>query len=275
MTDNIFFQYIRDIKKIPLLTHEEELALTNAAASGDKDAIHKLVISNLRLVVKVAKKYSNDQTQIMELIQEGNMGLMKAAKKISKQFNVKFSSYAILWIKQAFSRYLSYSDKVVKLPVRKELLITKMKKEEENYLLAHGSKPSTKELAKILGKSENLINRLKLIDNDKICSLDAPISDFDSSNLYDVIPSTSYNPESAAIDSIFRKDIDKCLEMLTAKEQDIVKNRYGLNNIYHPITFNELSRKYSLSSEAIRQTQKRAIRKLQEKKEYIETKVLA
>ena len=138
MTENLLLQYIKDSKKYPLLSAEQEAELADEVKKGNTEAIEVLVTSNLRLVIKMAKKFSSNENQILELIQEGNMGLMKAASKFSKSFKVRFSSYAAWWIKQSFIRYLNSADKVIKLPVRKEALIRQVNKAVSyTHLRAH------------------------------------------------------------------------------------------------------------------------------------------
>lgn len=269
MTDDVLLQYIKDVKKYPLLSAEEEISLAEAAQRGNREAAEKLITSNLRLVIKIAKKYSTNYSQILELIQEGNIGLMKAVKKFSKSFNVRFSSYAALWIKQNFSRYLNSSCKMIKLPIRKEFLIRKLRHEEEKYMMAHGAKPSCSELAKILNETEKDIDLLKKLSEYDMRSLDAPMKDDNRFCMYDVIESNTYNPEETVIDAEFKSQLDKCLQVLNTKEQDIVKNRYGLDGIKKRTSLAALGKRYSISAESVRQTQLRALRKLQTQKNAI------
>lgn len=266
MTDDVLLQYIRDAKKYPLLTAEEEISLADAVKHGNKNAEEKLITSNLRLVIRLAKKYSSNNFQILELIQEGNMGLMKAARHFSKTFNVRFSSYAVFWIKQAFMRYLNTSLRMVKLPIRKELLIRQLQTEEESYTILHGTKPSYDDLSKILHISAEAIEKLKAYTDNDMYSLDAPVMDGLNSCLYDIIPSNTYNPENQALDKELKEELDKCFEMLSEREKDVVKSRYGLNGMKKATPFAVLGKKYSISAESIRQTQLRALRKLESKK---------
>jgi len=266
MTDDVLLQYIREAKKYPLLTAEEEISLADAVKDGNKNAEEKLITSNLRLVIRLAKRYSNNNSQILELIQEGNIGLMKAARHFSKKFNVRFSSYAVFWIKQAFMRYLNTSLRMVKLPIRKELLIRQLQHEEENYTILHGTKPSYDELSKVLNIPIESIKKVKTYTENDTCSLDAPITESITSCLYDIIPCNTYNPENQTLDKEVKTELDKCFEMLSEREKDVVKNRYGLNGMKKAMPFAVLGKKYSISAESIRQTQLRALKKLQSKK---------
>lgn len=271
MTDDVLLQYIRDAKKYPLLTAEEELSLADAVKHGNKNAEEKLITSNLRLVIRLAKKYSSNNSQILELIQEGNMGLMKAVRHFSKAFNVRFSSYAVFWIKQAFMRYLNTSQRIVKLPLRKELLIRQLQNEEENYTILHGTKPSYDELSKILNIPREDIEKVKAYTESGMCSLDAPVTESVNSCLYDMIPCNTYNPENQVLDNEVKAELDKYFEMLSDREKDVVKNRYGLNGTKKATPFAVLGKKYSISAESIRQTQLRALKKLKSKKTEIRT----
>ncbi|UTC75078.1 RNA polymerase sigma factor RpoD/SigA [Treponema sp. OMZ 792] len=262
MTEDLLLQYIKDSKKYPLLSAEQEAELADKVKKGNKEALETLVTSNLRLVIKMAKKFSSNETQVMELIQEGNIGLMKAASKFSKSFKVRFSSYAAWWIKQSFLRYLNSADKAIKLPVRKELLIRQVRQEEENYKIKYGISPSYKQLAEIMNEKIDIIAQIKSFNYTEICSLDDPIDKETSSSLYDFIPCNTYNPEEEVVDKEFKERLNKCLEILNDREKDVLKNRYGLDGIMTAIPFAVLGKKYSISAESIRQTQLRALRKL-------------
>lgn len=262
MTDNLLLQYIKDSKKYPLLSAEKEAELADEVKKGNAQAIEILVTSNLRLVIKMAKKFSSNETQIMELIQEGNIGLMKAASKFSKSFKVRFSSYAAWWIKQSFLRYLNSADKVIRLPVRKEALMNKLNREEEKYKINYGITPSYQKLAEITNERTETVAKIKSFNYTEICSLDEPIDDENSSTLYDLIPCNTYNPEQEVIDKEFKEQLNKCLEILNDREKDVLKNRYGLDGIMTSIPFAVLGKKYAISAESIRQTQLRALRKL-------------
>ncbi|AAS10568.1 MULTISPECIES: sigma-70 family RNA polymerase sigma factor [Treponema] len=262
MTENLLLQYIKDSKKYPLLSAEQEAELADEVKKGNTEAIEVLVTSNLRLVIKMAKKFSSNENQILELIQEGNMGLMKAASKFSKSFKVRFSSYAAWWIKQSFIRYLNSADKVIKLPVRKEALIRQVHKEEENYKIKYGILPSYSQLAEIMKEKVDIIAQIKSFNYTDICSLDDPVDNERSANLYDFIPCNTYNPEEEFIDNEFKEKLNKCLEILNDREKDVLRNRYGLDGTMTSTTFAVLGKKYSISAESIRQTQLRALKKL-------------
>ncbi|WP_029410822.1 sigma-70 family RNA polymerase sigma factor [Treponema pedis] len=269
MVDDVLLQYIKDAKKYPLLTAEEEIVLADAAKKGDYAAFEKLITSNLRLVIKMAKRYSKNNSVVMELIQEGNIGLIKAAKKFSKAFNVRFSSYAVWWIKQSFSRYLNSHERIIKLPVRKEFLMRQMKNEEEKYEINHGIKPSDEELSKLINESESSVMQLKNLIARDICSLDAPVQEDGNSCMYDIIACNTYNPEEEAINKEFRLQLNKCMGVLTDREKDIIKKRYGLNGINEKLSFAFLGSRYSVSAESIRQIQLKALRKLRTQKNVI------
>ncbi|AIN93769.1 sigma-70 family RNA polymerase sigma factor [Treponema putidum] len=274
MTENLLLHYIHDTKKYPLLSAQEEAELADEVKKGNKKAIETLITSNLRLVIKMAKKFSSNENQILELIQEGNMGLMKAASKFSKSFKVRFSSYAAWWIKQSFIRYLNSSDKVIKIPVRKEALIRQVHQEEEKYRIKYGISPSYRQLAEILKEKVDVIAQIKAFNYTDICSLDDPIDNESSTNLYDFIPCNTYNPEEEFIDNEFKEKLNKCLEILNDREKDVLKHRYGLDGTMTSTTFAVLGKKHSISAESIRQTQLRALKKLRADTNKIKAMVL-
>ncbi len=262
MTDDVLLLYITEAKKYPLLSEEEEKAILLEAKSGSCDAATKLVNSNLRLVIKMAKQYTNNESELMELIQEGNMGLMKAVEKFDCSYDVRFSSYAAWWIRQSFLRYLNSNKRIIRLPIRKEILIRELEREEEKFESKYGRQPSCDELSKLLNKPYNEILEIKFLDNCNAFSLDMPVSADDAFNMYDVLPSYEYSPEREFIEQEFKENLNKCLGILNEREQDIVKNRYGLDGIQKTVPFKALGKKHSISAESVRQTQLRAIRKL-------------
>ncbi len=262
MTDDVLLLYIKEAKTYPLLTELEEKSLLAKAHNGDCEAIEKLVNSNLRLVIKMAKQYSNNASDVMELIQEGNMGLMKAAQRFDCSYDVRFSSYAAWWIRQSFLRYLNSNKRMIRLPVRKEVLIRDLEREQQKFESKHGRSPSCDELAQLLNKSYEEVFEIKLLENYETFSLDMPVGDDSSFSMYDILPSYKYSPENEFIENEFKENLNKCLGILNEREKDIVKNRYGLNGIQKTVPFKTLGEKHSISAESVRQTQLRAIRKL-------------
>lgn len=272
MIDNIFLQYFNDIKKYPLLTIKQEIELADLVQSGSKAAMDSLVNSNLRLVVLIAKKYTANTTLQMELIQEGNIGLIKAAQRFSKNFNVRFSSYASFWIKQSINRYLNSCHKKIKLPIRKEAALKIIETEKENYYISNGVYPSSKELANILGLSEKDVLELEYLKDINIYSLDAPVNEA-TPTMYDTVPCNSYNPEDIVLKDMFKNDVDKCLDLLSAKEKNVLRKRYCLDGRKKPASLRKLGKLYFVSPEAVRQIQIRALKKLQKNSSYIKKSV--
>ncbi len=266
MTDDVLLLYITEAKKYPLLTEEEERAILLEAQSGSCDATTKLVNSNLRLVIKMAKQYTSNDSELMELIQEGNMGLMKAVQKFDCSYDVRFSSYAAWWIRQSFLRYLNSNKRVIRLPIRKEILVRELEREEERFESRHGRKPSCDDLMKILNKSYEEVLEIKFLQNCSAFSLDMPVLSDENFNMYDILPSYEYSPEKEFIEQEFKDNLNKCLGVLNEREQDIVKHRYGLDGIQKTVPFKALGEKHSISAESVRQTQLRAIRKLKANK---------
>ncbi len=262
MTDDVLLQYMTDAKKYPLLSEEEERFILTQIEKGDDTAIEKLVNSNLRLVIKMAKQFSNNPSEVMELIQEGNIGLMKAAQRFDCSYKVRFSSYAAWWIRQSFLRYFNSNKRMIRLPVRKEMLIRDLEREQHNFEAKHGRIPSCEELSEILRMPYEEILEIRSLENYNTFSLDVPLGDDDAFSMYDVLPSYKYSPEEEFIENEFKENINKFLGVLTERELDIVKNRYGLDGIQKTVPFKALGEKHSISAESVRQTQLRAIRKL-------------
>lgn len=268
---SIYNQYIKEVKRYRLLTCEEEKELSYRIKKGDAKALELLVNSNLRLVIKIVHRYIIPSNKLMDLIQEGNMGLMIAAKKFSPNFNVRFASYASLWIKQSISRYLS-SDDLIRLPSRKAAVVRSVKKFRAEFKKMHEKEPLIEEILKEVDIEKKQLQTLHTFIYDNIYSLDADVSlgkkDRNTSTLYDyVISDSKENPESIYIIKDIWQQLDKQLDFLGARDKDILKNRYCLNIEKKVIPFHELGKKHALSSESVRQITIRAIKKLKAKKE--------
>ena len=269
---SIYNQYVKEVKNYHLLTCEEEKELAIKIKKGDAKALESLVNSNLRLVIKIAHHYIIPSNKIMDIIQEGNIGLMTAARKFSPDFNVRFASYASLWIKQSISRYLTSNDELIHLPSRKATIVRNIKKFRAEFKKMNEREPLTEEILKEIDIEEKQLKTLHTFIYESICSLDANVSfskkEKNTSTLYDYISSgNAENPENIYITRELGLQLDKQLDFLGERDKDILKNRYRLNRDKKVIPFHELGKKYSLSPESVRQIEIRALNKLKAKKD--------
>ncbi|MGP1437670.1 MAG: sigma-70 family RNA polymerase sigma factor [Treponema sp.] len=272
METSIYNQYLKEIKSYRLLDATEEKELAIKIKKGDIKALERLINSNLRLVVKIAHHYIIPSNKLMDIIQEGNIGLMTAAKKFSPDFNVRFASYAALWIKQAINRYIASSDTLIRLPSRKAVLVRNVKRFRNEFKKINKREPFFEEIEKEFDVKKNQLQALHTFIYENIISLDANIEatkkEKNANTLYDyVVKDTKEDPEEMYMLKEIKIQLDKQLDFLGARDKDILKNRYCLNNEKKVIPFHKLGKKYSLSPESVRQIEIRAIKKLKDRKE--------
>jgi RNA polymerase sigma factor, sigma-70 family len=265
-------QYLKEVKGYPLLTSEEEKELALKIKKGDKKALELLVNSNLRLVIKIAHHYIIPSNKLMDLIQEGNIGLMTAAKKFSLEFNVRFASYASLWIKQSINRYISSNDDLIHLPARKARIVKDIKKFRLEFEKTNNREPLNEEIQKEFDIEKKQLQTLHTFIYENICSLDAGITSSKKEKniptLYEYVMSDNReNPEDIYIMKDISNQLDRQLDFLGERDKDILKNRYSLNIEKKVIPFHQLGKKYSISPESVRQIEIRAIKKLRARKE--------
>ena len=267
---SIYNQYLKEVKSYHLLSAEEEIGLAKRIKKGDVKALQCLINSNLRLVIKIAHHYIAPQSKLMDIIQEGNIGLMTAAKKFSPDFNVRFASYASLWIKQAITRYMSSNDELIRLPTRKSAIVKNIKKFRATFKKENHREPVNQEIIETLGLNEKILKQLYPYIYEPLESLDAIYGDKEESKatLYDYLAqSTSQNPEDAYILKEITEKLDEHLDILGPRDKDILKNRYCMNIEKKKIPFHILGKKYAISPESVRQIEIRALRKLRSNKE--------
>ncbi|MCK4570934.1 sigma-70 family RNA polymerase sigma factor [Candidatus Bipolaricaulota bacterium] len=264
-SDNPIRTYFGEISRVPLLTREDEVRLSKRIETGDQRAKEELAEANLRLVVSIAKKYRGCGLPFLDLIQEGNLGLMKAIEKFDYTKGYKFSTYATWWIRQAILRAITNRSRTIRVPTHINELIRKIYQVERNYLKENGELPSPEKLAAELETTvENIIKAKKTAQS--MTSLDMPIGhDDDGSVLGDFIEDGSVDsPERETFEHLLVQELVKALnERLTDREKRILELRYGLKD-YQPKTLDEVGIVFGISRERVRQIQKEALTKLQD-----------
>jgi len=254
-------KYLQEIGKVDLITADEEVELAQLIKAGDQRALEKLTKANLRFVVSVAKQYQNQGLTLPDLINEGNLGLIKAAKRFDETRGFKFISYAVWWIRQSILQALAEQSRIVRLPLNKIGSINKINKmyaflEQENE-----RPPSAEEIAKKLDMTVNDVKE-SMKNSGRHVSMDAPLIEGEDSNLYDVLNSgESPNPDRKLLHESLRIEISRALETLTPREADVVKLYFGLGE-HQPMTLEEIGETFDLTRERVRQIKEKAIRRL-------------
>jgi len=252
--------YLKEIQRIPLLDREEEAALARRARAGDADAKRRLTEANLRLVVQVARRYVNRGLPLPDLIEEGNLGLLRAVEKFEADRGTRFSTYAIWWIRQAIARALANQARTIRLPVHVELLLGRHRREQQRLTQTLGRPPTMEELAAALGTTVEQVEELEEIRQHPV-SLDAPTPDA-RARLSDLVPDASADP-GAALTSFFgeRADLVSVLDDLAANERTVLRRRFGLEGD-PPETLEAIGRRLGLTRERVRQVEASGLRKL-------------
>jgi len=260
-TDTGFQLYLRQIGEYPLITVEEEVVLAGRIKKGDQEARHKMVRSNLRLVVKIARDYSNFGLPLLDLISEGNIGLMKAVERFDPQKGGKLSTYAAWWIKQSIKRALANQSKTIRLPVHLVDKIAKLRRVSAQLTEELGREPTDQELAEEVGMAEAKVAALTSAVI-RPTSLDQPISDDDSTALGDIIgDDQAFDPYEILRDKDLRDEVGDLLDVLDDRERKIINCRFGLDG-QKTKTLEEVGVKFGVTRERIRQLQNIALRKL-------------
>ncbi len=254
-------KYLQEIGKVDLITAEEEVELAQRIKAGDQIALEKLTKANLRFVVSVAKQYQNQGLTLPDLINEGNLGLIKAAQRFDETRGFKFISYAVWWIRQSILQALAEQSRIVRLPLNKIGSINKINKTYAFLEQAHERAPSAEEIAKELDMTINDVKE-SLKNSGRHVSMDAPLVEGEDSNLYDVLNSgESPNPDKTLLHESLRTEIERALETLTPREADVVRLYFGLGT-QHAMTLDEIGETCDLTRERVRQIKEKAIRRL-------------
>lgn len=254
-------KYLQEIGKVDLITSDEEVELAQKIKAGDQAALEKLTKANLRFVVSVAKQYQNQGLTLPDLINEGNLGLIKAAQRFDETRGFKFISYAVWWIRQSILQALAEQSRIVRLPLNKIGSINKINKMYALLEQSNERPPTAEEIAKELDMTVNDVKE-SMKNSGRHLSMDAPLVEGEDSNLYDVLRSgESPNPDRALIQESLRTEIERSLETLTPREADVVRLYFGLGD-QHPMTLEEIGETFDLTRERVRQIKEKAIRRL-------------
>lgn len=253
--------YLKEIGKIPLLSAEEEIDLAERMGAGEELAKRKLVEANLRLVVSIAKRYVGRGMLFLDLIQEGNLGLIKAVEKFDYTKGFKFSTYATWWIRQAITRAIADQARTIRIPVHMVETINKLIRVQRQLLQEHGRDPKPEELAKEMDMPEEKIREIMKIAQEPV-SLETPIGEEEDSHLGDFIPDDDAQaPAEAAAYSLLKEQLEDVLDTLNEREQKVLKLRFGLDD-GRPRTLEEVGKEFDVTRERIRQIEAKALRKL-------------
>ena len=253
--------YLREIGQIPLLSYEEEIDYAQRVLNGEEEAKQKLIESNLRLVVSIAKKHTNRGLKMLDLIQEGNMGLMKAVEKFEYEKGFKFSTYATWWIRQAITRAIADQGRTIRIPVHMIETINKIKKESRIILQETGKEPTAEELAKKLELPVEKVKSILEMNQDPI-SLETPVGSEEDSELGDFVEDDKFaNPYDATTRILLKEQLDEVLKTLNEREEMVLRYRYGLDDGSQK-TLEEVGKIFNVTRERIRQIEVKALRKL-------------
>lgn len=253
--------YLREIGRVPLLTGEEEIELAVKIAEGDEKAKRRLAEANLRLVVSIAKKYVGRGMYFLDLIQEGNVGLIKAVDKFDYTKGFKFSTYATWWIRQAITRAIADQARTIRIPVHMVETINRLKKVQSQLLHENGYEPSEEVIAEKMDMSVERVREIMRVAQEPV-SMETPIGPEEDSRLMDFIrDEDALAPDEAALKTITNEDIDEVLKTLTPREESVIRLRFGLQDgRYH--TLEEVGSEFNVTRERIRQIEAKALRKL-------------
>lgn len=253
-------QYLQEIGSIPLLTPEQEKRLAKAYQEGDEEAGRRLAEANLRLVVNIAKRYTGHGMPFLDIIQEGNLGLMKAIEKFDYEKGYKLSTYATWWIRQAITRAIADQSRTIRIPVHMVETINKIVRTSRKMTMELGREPSSEEVAARLDMEEAKVVEALRIAMDPV-SLESPVGEEEDSHLMDFIEDKQMKPADAATLQILREEMAKAMSVLSEREQKVLRMRFGFDD-GKPRTLEEVGREFQVTRERIRQIEGKALRKL-------------
>lgn len=254
-------KYLHEIGKVQLISAEEEVALAKRIKQGDEKALGLLINSNLRFVVSVAKQYQNQGLSLPDLINEGNLGLIKAAQRFDETRGFKFISYAVWWIRQSILQALAEQARIVRLPLNKIGSVNKVNNTFSHLEQEFQREPTPEEIAELLDMAPKDVKEALKVSNRHV-SMDAPLKPDEENTLYDVLLSSeSESPDAEMVDNSLKKEIERSLSTLSAREADIIRLYYGLNG-EPPYSLEEIGKLFNLTRERVRQIKEKAIKRL-------------
>lgn len=253
-------QYLHEIGSIPLLTPEQERELAKAYQEGDEEAGRRLAEANLRLVVNIAKRYAGHGISFLDIIQEGNLGLMKSIEKFNYEKGYKLSTYATWWIRQAISRAIADQSRTIRIPVHMVETINRIVRTSRKMTMELGREPSSEEIAKRLDMEESKVVEALRVAMEPV-SLESPVGEEEDSHLMDFIEDKQMMPADAATLQILREEMAQAMSVLTEREQKVLRMRFGFDD-GNPRTLEEVGREFQVTRERIRQIEGKALRKL-------------
>lgn len=253
-------KYLQEIGKVDLITSDEEVELAKRIREGDPIALEKLTKANLRFVVSVAKQYQNNGLTLGDLINEGNLGLIKAAKRFDETRGFKFISYAVWWIRQSIMQALAEQSRIVRLPLNRVGSLNKISKAFSELEQQFQREPSPEEIAEMLDITpEEVAINLKV--SGRHVSMDAPFANGEENGLYDVLENEGETPDSTLMHDSLQKEVQRALSTLTQREADVISLYFGLNGT-QAMTLEEIGEKFNLTRERVRQIKEKATRRL-------------
>ncbi|HEY6626816.1 MAG TPA: RNA polymerase sigma factor RpoD/SigA [Ignavibacteriaceae bacterium] len=254
-------KYFHDIGKVTLLTAEQEIELAIKIRQGDAEALEKLTKANLRFVVSVAKQYQNQGLSLGDLINEGNLGLIKAARRFDETRGFKFISYAVWWIRQSIMQALAEQSRIVRLPLNRVGALNRIGKAYSNLEQEYEREPSSEELAEELQMNVEEVSEAMTLSA-KHVSMDAPFSNSEENRLLDVLENPDEpSPDNILMDESLKEEVERALSKLSAREAEVIKLYFGFD-VDEPLTLEEIGEKFNLTRERVRQIKEKAIRRL-------------
>jgi len=256
-------KYLQEIGKVDLLTADEEVVLAKLIKSGDRSALEKLTKANLRFVVSVAKQYQNQGLSLSDLINEGNLGLIKSAQRFDETRGFKFISYAVWWIRQSILQALAEQSRIVRLPLNRVGSLNKISRTFSQLEQKYEREPTTEELAEVLEVSANEVRDTMKVSGRHV-SVDAPFIQGEENSLLDVLENSSEKrPDDELMHESLRKEVQRSLATLTEREADVIMLYFGLNGT-HSMTLEEIGARFHLTRERVRQIKEKGIKKLRQ-----------